>query len=99
MDALKYSDDVRALAREFIILTREHVQLPADAERGVRYDYNDGVLWRLEGMFTEDEFLNDAVHAVEMALIDAAKSDYWYSHEKEYEWPDDEEYEFESDAC
>lgn len=87
MSAVKFSDDVRDVALSLIGHAREVVKLPEWAERGVRFNHDAGVLWRLESMFDEDTFLRNPLPAVEAALVDAAKSDYWYTQEKDYDEP------------
>lgn len=101
MDAVKFHPDVREVAIALIDCARELVELPMEAERGVRFNYTPGVLWRAESMFSEDDFLREPLRVVFGALIDAARSDYWYSHEKDYSYETEveDEYESESDAC
>lgn len=102
LDAVKFRDDVREVVISLIGHARESVELPMGAERGVRFNYNDGVLWRAESMFSEDEFLVDPLRVVYGALIDAARADWHYTHEKEYSYKEeteDTENEWESDAC
>lgn len=97
-NAVKYHDDVRQVALSLIGHARVVVALPMEAERGVRFNYTEGVLWRLESMFSEDEFLREPLQSVDGALIDAARSDWHYTHEKEYDFEYEVE-EWESDAC
>lgn len=103
MDAAKYSEDLRAVALELIRAARPGVQLPTNAERGPRFMYDDGILWRLESMTSEDDFVHDPIKGIMGALIDAAQSDYWYSHEKDYGYEGVEDAEdieeWETDAC
>lgn len=106
-NAVKFRDDLRAVALELMPHARLVVKLPDEAERGSRFNDNAGVLWRLESMFDADDFAIDPINTINAALIDAAKSDWYYSHEKDYGHdntcgcnacePDD--YESESDAC
>lgn len=101
VNAVEYHTDVRAVAVALIDAARGLIILPEGTMRGDRFNYTQGVLWRVESMFKEDEFIHDPVAAINAALLDAAKSDYWYLHEKEYTFAEEvgEEYEFESDAC
>jgi hypothetical protein len=100
MEAGKYEPEIQALALELIGHTRDVVKLPSDAEKGARFNNTTEVLWRLESMFTEDDFLGDTIHTIELALLDAAKADYWYANEKEWDTEVvQDEYEFQGDAC
>lgn len=98
VDAVKFTDGMRAVVIELLPYVRLAVKLPDNTERGVRFNDTAGVLWRLESMFGEDEFAHNPVGVIEAALIDAAKSDYWYSNEKDYEWPESVD-EDESEGC
>lgn len=105
----KYKESNTALAIEFIQQVRDGVKLPEDAERGYRFNDDCGVLYRLQAMFTEDEFLGGVVHTVEMSLLDAAKADHWYAEKAQdeaEEWCPGNCYgghcdngDFEADAC
>lgn len=101
MNAVKYAADVREVVVSLIGHARDVVKLPAEAEKGLRFYHTEGVLARVESMFSEDEFIHDPLVAVNAALIDACKADYWYSHEKEWDMiQEEDEYEWESDnAC
>lgn len=104
INASPYNEGLRQVALQLILHARELVELPPYAEKGVRFYHNDGVLWRLESARSEDDFVLDPVAAVFGALIDAAQSDYWYSHEKEWGHPEyfddvDEEDIMEVEGC
>jgi hypothetical protein len=84
IDAPKYSTENREKAINLINGLRSIINLPNKAEKGTIFKYTQGVLWRLESLSTEQEFLEYPVFNVTDALIDAAKSDYWYRYEKQY---------------
>lgn len=83
--AVKFTADIHDVALELLPHTRKAVVLPTDAERGSEFNNDDRVLWRLESMFSEDEFCHDPIGTLSAALLDAAKSDHWYTHEKEWD--------------
>lgn len=84
MDRVKYSEWALYVAVRLIERRRPYMQLPDDAERGVRFNSNDAILARLESNYTEIEFNVCPGLSVEAMLLDAAKSDYWYAHDKDY---------------
>jgi len=102
MDAPKYSEPVRRFAVEQIKNRQSTVDIPVDTvyhqchahgsnmEKGVRFNDDLGILWRLESQATEEEFMADPILTVDSALMDAAASDYWYTHEKDYGEHDEE---------
>jgi hypothetical protein len=98
MNAERFSDDVREVVKDLLPHVRLVAQLPKEAEAGPRFHSTDTMLWRVESMFSEDEFLREPLKVIEAALIDAARSDWWYAHEKECDYPQ-EDYESEGDAC
>lgn len=84
MDAVKYAEPVRRYALEQIRNRRDSFVLPAEAEKDVRFKDDAGVLWRIESHYTEEEFMACPGVAVDAGLLDAAQSDWWYNHEKDY---------------
>jgi hypothetical protein len=102
VNAVPFTDGMREVAIELMQHARKAIVLSNEAERGARFNNDCDVLWRLESMFDECDFANDPIGTLVAALVDAAKSDFWYSHEKEYDDLarfNDEDYESESDAC
>lgn len=100
MNVVMFEQGIQEVAISLIGFARELVDLPVEAEKGSRFNDTANVLWRLESMFSEDEFVHDSVKTINAALIDAAKSDYWYAHEEQWDYTyDADEYEWESDAC
>lgn len=83
-DAAKYIEPVRRLAIEEIRNRRESLELPKETIRGARFKSDEGVLWRIESNYTEEEFMGCPRVAVDTMLIDAAESDWWYTYEKDY---------------
>ena len=54
---------------------------------GVRFNDNSDILCRIESNIREDDLpkdIEDLKDVVEEALIDAASSDYYYAHEKDW---------------
>lgn len=100
LTAARYAGDVQEVAISMIRHARKVIALPDGTECGTRFNSDEMTLRRLESMFSETEFIHEPLNTVEAALLDAAKSDYWYSNEKEYVFQEPEEdYEWESDAC
>lgn len=95
MGRMPYSSVARDLIFAMIDARRPVFILPANAERGMRFNDNNTILARLESMFTMDEFTACPGLRIDAALIDAAQSDYWYSHEKQYGTDPEEESEAE----
>lgn len=97
--AAGYTTGLREVALELIPYTREAIALPSGAIKGSRFNDSMAVLWRLESMFSEDDFVHDPIGTISSALLDAAKSDYWYTQEKDWGAEDDTDEDWESDAC
>jgi hypothetical protein len=84
METLKYQPAVVKFALASIGARRLFVALPEEAERGVRFNSDDAIMTRIESNYIEEEFMSCPGRAVDAMLIDAAQSDYWYSHDKDY---------------
>lgn len=98
VDAPRYNDGLREVAATLIEAMRGVVELPKDAERGSLFNSTPGLIWRIESSFDAADFAMNPIAAIEWALIDAAQSDYWYSHEKD--WGDSVDLEeWDTDAC
>jgi len=90
INAPKYSEPNRIAAISIMRNIRERLLLPDEAERGIRFDNDNHTMWVLESQTKETEFVSDPVHTVANALIESAKSDWWYnSRECAYKWKDD----------
>jgi len=89
-DRIRYQPAVERFARRTIDERRPFVALPAEAERGARFNSDDAVYARVESNYTEEEYMSCPGLATDAMLIDAARSDWWYSNEKEYDMPETE---------
>jgi hypothetical protein len=90
INAVKYSPFMKSHAIHLFHALRDRILLPTDALKGLRFNSDDRVLWILESNSTEAQFIEDPGFLAGHALIEAAKSDYWYAAEKDY--ADDEDY-------
>lgn len=76
-------------ARDVFIIAVEHrrtiLQLPVDAMKGSRFNSDEAVLARVESACREAEFMACPGPHIDAALTDAARSDFWYAHEKRYD--------------
>ncbi len=88
LDRVAYSEAARSVFDIAVNHRRLGLKLGDDALRGMRFGSDSGVLARLESMFTEGEFMACPGTRIDAALIDAAQSDHWYTHEKDYEMPE-----------
>lgn len=88
INAPKYDPSRRAQAIYLMQHLRDRIVLPDEAEKGFRFKNDSHVLWVLESQATEAQFTEDPVFHATAALIESAKSDYWYNHEKDYDWPE-----------
>jgi len=89
INAPKYIETNRAVAVELMHELRDRVVLPHDAEKGTRFNDDNHTLWVLESETKETEFVLDPAFHVSRALVESARSDHWYSHEKD--WGNDED--------
>ena len=64
---------------------RRALELPADTLRGMRFLDDDAIRARIESTFTEAEFMTNIGPCIDRALEDAARADYWYHSEKDYD--------------
>lgn len=85
VDRIRYDTYARSYAFMLIRQTRTFLHLGPEEEQGVRFKDDDYVFCSLESMFTQSEFGKDPIHAVERALHEAGRSDYWYNHEVDYD--------------
>lgn len=99
IDRIAYSPIWQHTARELIPVVRRTLDdLPSDALQGIRFRDNESILVRVESMFSEPEFMTSPRACISAALVDAARSDYWYANEKDYgDEPELPEIEFDSD--
>ena len=88
INAPKYSEVSKADAFRLMTLLRDRIVLPNEAEKGFRFKNDQHVLWVLESQATESQFTEDPAFHVTAALVESAKSDHWYNHEKDYDWPE-----------
>lgn len=84
MDRTPFSQVAREVLAAMLNARRLGLRLADDAERGMRFNDDNAILARLESMFTEGEFMACPGLRIDSALTDAAQSDYWYNHEKDY---------------
>lgn len=77
-------------AADLIPVVRKTVVLEPREMAGLRFKDDSTVMWRLESMFTDEQFGLDPVGCVDKALHECAMSDYWYEVEKKYEDEDTE---------
>lgn len=89
LNAPTYSDSARLLAVSLMDGLRDRCVLPHDALREGRFNSNSHTLWVLESQASEAEFNEDPAFHVFRALVESARSDYWYKYEKDYGAPDD----------
>lgn len=86
LERTPYSPKAREIAYDLIPKLRDNVELPgSDVLQGIRFKDDDSVFIRLESMTKEGEFMTRPRACVTAALIEAARSDYWYEKEKDYE--------------
>jgi len=90
VDAPKFSTETKARIITVIDFIRDAITLPDEAEKGTRFKSNDHVIWLIESGATEAEVNEQLNEAVRLGLIEAARSDWWYNHEKD--WGDDYDY-------
>jgi hypothetical protein len=86
-DRIRYQPAVERLARRLIDERRPFLVLPAEAERGPRFNSDDAIYARIESNYEEEEFMGCPGTAVDAMLIDAGQSDYWYHFDKDYDSP------------
>lgn len=85
MNAVKYSDMAKGLATKVFSELRPVIKLPDETLKGSRFNGDFRLQWILESQAIEEEFMKDPRMACEKALIEAAKSDYYYAREKQWE--------------
>ena len=88
VDRKQYDAETKQLALEAIDSLRPTVYLPPEAEAGRRFKNSEWVLALLESATPQSEFLRFPIRAIEAALLKAAQSDWYYNHEKKYDYDD-----------
>lgn len=84
-NAPKYSDTTKQIVLSLLKVLRDRVVIPNGAIKGIRFSDDSDVLAILQSQCTEEVFVEDPVFEVTRALVEAARTDYWYSFEKGYE--------------
>lgn len=84
-DAPKYSPTVKEHVIEVTHDMRPYAYLADDAEPGMRFNNDDHIVWLLESNIPESQLNGNTHQWVLAALMEAARSDYWYTHEKVWE--------------
>jgi hypothetical protein len=82
--AQRFSGETRNLLLPILQMTRLTMPLPPEALKGPRFKSDDHVLWLLESGATEDEVKANLLEAARLGLEKAAKSDWWYTYEKDW---------------
>lgn len=82
--ATKFSDETRNSLLPVLQMMRITMPLPPEALKGSRFNSNEHVFWLLESGATEDEVKGNLLEAARLGLEEAAKSDWWYTHEKDW---------------
>lgn len=82
--APKFSEATRNKILPVLQMMRMTMQLPEEALKGSRFNSNEHVLWLLESGATEAEVNGNLLEAARLGLEEAAKSDWWYTHEKDW---------------
>lgn len=98
MDHAAYSPASTAKAYSLFGAVRDTIELPTtDAMIGDRFKNDDRLFLRLESMYAENEFMKCPRACIEGALIECAQADWWYAHEKNWGYDDDQGYEPDED--
>lgn len=84
VDRKRYDAETKQLALCAIDRLRPCVYLPVETETGARFNNNERVFDLLESATPQAAFLEFPMRFVEKALLEAAQSDWWYNHEKDY---------------
>lgn len=85
-----YSPHARNVFDIAISHRRTLITLPEGTQQGIRFVDNSHVLTLIESSFTEAEFLECPGNVIDEGLIGAAKADYWYQNDKNYDMPEPE---------
>lgn len=85
-----YSRDTKLAALALIKGMRPIIKLVENESAGQRFNNDERILWNLESSATEDQFLLEPYDTTYAAFVEAAKADYWYSHEKDWGNDDDD---------
>src|SRR5262245_30685723 len=81
-DRTEFSDMARFQFFSLVGPCRQTLELPLGSIRGIRFNDDWNVFFRLESAYSEAEFLTRPHEAVNDALLDAASADHWYEREK-----------------
>lgn len=84
-----YHPAVKEIAIALIQKLRPFLILRGDAETGRRFNDDAHVFALLESGTTEQEFREEPHASVDGALLEAAESDFWYNHEKKYDFDEE----------
>lgn len=84
-DAPKYSQATKDHVTDVVKELRPYIFRTDSMERGSRFNSNEYIIWILESNFDEKTLMSNTYQWVLAALIEAGKSDYWYSNEKDWE--------------
>lgn len=84
-----YHPATKELAIALIQKLRPFLVLRGDAEKGRRFNDDEHVFTLLESGTPEYEFRGEPHASIDGALLEAAESDYWYNHEKQYDFDEE----------
>lgn len=93
-----YTPETKDYAVSLISEMRRIIVLPEQTMKGRRFNDNESVLSRIESAAREEAFKIDPVKFANIALVDAAQSDWWYEYEKDWGSDEREEPEAEDDG-
>lgn len=79
-----YSPPVMKYLTNQIENRRHFVEIGKGAEKGPRFKDTSGIVARVISNYSEEQFMADPILTVDAMLVDAARSDWWYSNEKDY---------------
>jgi hypothetical protein len=83
-DQHPYNLVLEEMAKSTIKYVRERIELPPEAEKGYRFKDDGAVMARLRSWVLPQEFALAPIQYVTEALLDCAKADWWYNHEKDW---------------
>lgn len=98
IDRIHYNSYAQSYAFHIIQQQRRAITLAVGESAGYRFNDDQWVLCCLESHSTPEDFGLDPVGTVDLALHEAARTDYWYSTERHYEFDEEmENYEEEAE--
>jgi hypothetical protein len=97
LDRKQYHPAVKEIAIALIQKLRPFLVLRGDAEKGRRFNDDNHVFTLLESGTTEQDFREEPHANVDGALLEAAESDFWYNHEKKWDYTEETEEESSDD--